>query len=127
MSLWATLEADAQKAEQILEADVKIIWSDVEAFVEYLVGQEINTWKTQILPLFQQAAINLQNETPGLTAKNFIPALVAAVLPILPEALKDMEYTLLSAIASAIAKFFNVSNSGGNAGNLPAGEQVAIN
>lgn len=105
MSLWKTIEND-----------VEIVWTDVENFAEYLVGEEINTWKTEILPLFQSAAVTLQNEAPGLDAKDFIAALVAAVIPILPIALKDLEVTLLTAIAASVAKFFGVTNAPGNQG-----------
>jgi VIT1/CCC1 family predicted Fe2+/Mn2+ transporter len=76
---------------------------------------------TTIIPLLKSAAVTLQNESPGLNAATFIPALVAAVIPILPVALKDLEVTAISTFASVIAGQLNVPNTTGNAGVLVGG------
>ena len=86
-----------------------------------IIAAEKQTITMQIMPLIKNAAITLQNEAPGLNAATFIPALVAAVVPILPEALKDLEVTAISTFSSVIAGQLNVPNTTGNAGNLAGG------
>lgn len=109
MSIWSKIETD-------IEAGAKIVWDDVLGLIDYIFAEEAVTWKTEILPLIQQAAVNLQNESPGLNAKSFIPAVVASVLPILPQALLDIEQTAIFAITSFVAQKLGVSNNTGNQG-----------
>ena len=94
---------------------------EIVLVIQAIISAEEVEITTQIVPLLKNAAITLQNESPGLSAATFIPALVAAVIPILPEALKDLEVTAISTFASVIAGQLNVPNQSGNTGNLIGG------
>ena len=114
---------------QTLESDLSTVWNDIEklgslidGLVEAIIAEEYQVvFKTELVPLIQTAITNLQNESPGLAFKDFIPAVVAAVLPILPVALKDIEQGLVVATVGYMATLAGVSNAQGNAGNLPGG------
>lgn len=115
MSFVQTLETDA---ENILH-DVEKFGSLMDGLVEAIITEEYQVvFKTELVPLIKQAVTNLQNESPGLAFKDFIPAVVAAVLPILPVALKDIEQGLIIATTGYIATLAGVSNETGNAGNV---------
>ena len=114
---------------QTLETDLGIVWSDVEklgslidGLVEAIIAEEYQVvFKTELVPLVQNAITSLQNSAPGMAFKDFIPTIVATVLPILPVALKDIEQGLVVATVGYLATLAGVSNVTGNAGNLPAG------
>lgn len=119
MSFLKTLETDA---ENIWE-DVEKVGVLIEGLVEAIITEEYQVvFKQEIVPLIKQAATNLQNESPGLDIKSFVPDVVAAVVPILPEAIKDIEQGLIFAVTGYIATLMGVSNVQGNAGNMPAGD-----
>jgi hypothetical protein len=115
-----------------IEIDAGIIWNDVEklgslidGLVEAIITEEYQVvFKTELVPLVQTAITNLQNESPGLAFKDFIPAIVAQILPILPVALKDIEQGLIVATVGYLSTLAGVSNATGNAGNLAGGTQV---
>ena len=115
MSFINTIEQDAEAVWVEIEKVGSIVFQVIEAVIqdEYTIA-----FQQEILPLIKQAAVNLQNESPGLDAKTFIPAVVAAVVPLLPVALKDIEQTAIYAITSTIAGLLGVSNAQGNAGDL---------
>lgn len=119
MSFLKTVEQDVEVVAQdiwiALEKAGSILYNVIDAIIvdEYQIA-----FKQEILPLIKQAAINLQNESPGLDAKTFIPAVVAAVVPIIPQALKDIEQTAIFAITSTVSGLLGVSNVQGNAGNV---------
>lgn len=112
-----------------IELDAEAIWAGIEKIgsvvfqvIEAVIVDEYQiAFKQEILPLIKQAAVNLQNESPGLDAKTFIPAIVAAVVPLLPVALKDVEETAIFAITSTVSGLLGISNTTGNAGVLPGG------
>lgn len=113
MSFIKTVEADAEVVWQEIEKVGSIVFQVIEAVIqdEYTIA-----FQQEILPLIKQAAVNLQNESPGLDAKTFIPAVVAAVIPILPVAFKDIEETAIYAITSTVSGLLGVSNTTGNQG-----------
>lgn len=117
MSFLKTVESIG---EEVIK-DLEWVGEEIETIIEAVIVAEKQTIATQIVPLLKQAALNLQNESPGLSAKDFIPAIVAAVIPILPVALADMEHTFIFTVASTIAGQLNVTNDPGNQGNLPGG------
>ena len=114
---------------QTLENDLSTVWEDIEklgnlidGLVSAIITEEYQiVFKTELVPLVQTAIVNLQNESPGLAFKDFIPAVVAAILPILPVALKDIEQGLVVATVGYMATLAGVKNVTGNAGNLPGG------
>jgi hypothetical protein len=116
---------------QTLETDIGIVWNDIEklgslldGLLEAIIAEEYQVvFKTELVPLIKTAITTLQNETPGLAFKDFIPAVVAAVLPLLPEALKDIEQGLIIAVTGYMATLAGVKNVAGNAGNLSGGNQ----
>ncbi len=81
--------------------------------------------ETQIMadikPMIQQIAIGLQNAQPGLNAQSFIPALVAAAIPVLEKEGVVLAHTAISTVASTVAHELSVPNDPGNAGNLGGG------
>ena len=111
---------------QTLEADVKTVWGDIvklgsliDGLVEAIITEEYQVvFKTELVPLIQNAITNLQNESPGLAFKDFIPAIVTQILPILPVALKDIEQGLVVATVGYLSTLAGVSNTTGNAGNV---------
>ena len=117
---------------QTLEADVHEVWEDVvklgsliDGLVEAIIAEEYQVvFKTELVPLVQTAIKNLQNQSPGLAFKDFIPAIVAQILPILPEALKDIEQGLVVATVGYLSTLAGVSNATGNAGTLTGGTQA---
>jgi hypothetical protein len=113
MSFIKTIEQDAESIWAGIEKAGSIVFQVIEAVIvdEYKIA-----FQQEILPLIKQAAVNLQNESPGLDAKTFIPAVVAAVVPLLPIALKDIEETAIYAITSTVAGLLGVSNTTGNQG-----------
>lgn len=118
MSFFKTLETDAENIWQ----DIEKAGSLIEGLVEAIIDEEYQVvFLQQIVPLIKIAATNLQNESAGLDFQDFVPAVVAAVIPILPEALKDIEQGLIIAATGYIATLMGVSNTSGNAGNLPSG------
>jgi len=118
MSFFKTLETDA---EDILQ-DVEKFGSLIGGLVEAIIDEEYQVvFKQEITPLIKQAAINLQNSAPGIDIKDFVPAVVAAVVPILPVALKDIEQGLIIAVTGYIGTLMGVGNAQGNAGNLVGG------
>lgn len=117
MSWIKTIEADLVKDFEYVGEELVAIWNAI-------VVAEKQEFVTVIVPLIKQAALNLQNESPGLDARTFIPAVVAAVLPILPVALIDIEHTAIFAIASTIAGQLGVTNDPGNQGDLAGGVQL---
>ena len=116
---------------QTLENDLHTVWEDVvklgsliDGLIEAVITEEYQVvFKTEIVPLIKTAITNLQNEAPGLAFKDFVPAIVAAVVPILPEALKDIEQGLIFAVTGYMATLAGVSNATGNAGTLEGGIQ----
>lgn len=106
----------AEEVFKDIEVWAMTIEQELVIIAKAIIVAEKQTITLQIMPLIKNAAINLQNESPGLNASNFIPALVAAVIPILPEALKDLEVTAISTFASVVAGQLNVPNAKGNAG-----------
>ena len=115
MSFIKTIETDAHDVWEGIVTAGSVVYQVIENIIidEYQIA-----FKTEILPLIKQAAVNLQNESPGLDAKDFIPAVVAAIVPLLPVALKDIEQTAIYAITSTVAGLLGVSNTTGNAGNV---------
>ena len=113
---------------QTLEADLSTVWNDVEkltnlvtGLIEAIITEEYQVvFKTQLVPLVQTAITNLQNESPGLPFNQFVPSIVAQIVPILPEALKDIEQGLIFAVTGYMATLAAVSNTQGNAGNVNA-------
>lgn len=107
-----------------LETDVGIIWQDVEklgslldGLVEAIITEEYQVvFKNELIPLIKTAITNLQNESPGLAFNTFVPAIVAAVVPILPVALVDIEQGLIFAVTGYMATLAGVSNTTGNQG-----------
>lgn len=118
MSFIETVEGDAHNVWEAIVTAGSIVYQVIEAVIvdEYQIA-----FKQEILPLIKQAAINLQNESPGLDAKTFIPAVVEAVVPLLPIALKDIEQTAIYAITSTVSGLLGVSNATGNQGVLASG------
>lgn len=112
MSFLSVAKDDIQKIE-VWAMDVE---GELVSIVKAIIIAEKQEITMVIFPLLKQAAINLQNEAPGLDAKTFIPALVGAVLPLLPEIIKDLEVTAISAFASVIAGQLNIPNTPGNQG-----------
>lgn len=98
--------------ENELEKGAHQLWNIIVAV--------FNAEETQIMadikPMIQKIAINLQNGQPGLNAQNFIPALVAAAIPVLEQEGILLAHTALSTIASTVAHELNISNTTGNAG-----------
>ena len=76
-----------------------------------------------IKPMIQQIAINLQNNQPGLKAKDFIPALVAAAIPVLEAEGVKLAHTATSVIAATVAHELSIPDTAGNVGELPGGVQ----
>ena len=109
--------------EDTIVKDVEWMGAELWTIFTAIIVAEKQEIAQEIMPLIKQAALNLQNESPGLNANQFIPAVVAAVLPILPVALADIEHTAIFTFASVIAGQLGVTNSNGNAGNLPGGVQ----
>lgn len=79
-----------------------------------------NAEQTQIMadikPMIRQIAVNLQNNQPGLNAKDFIPALFAAALPVLEAEGIVLAHTAIATVASMVAHELNVPNETGNQG-----------
>lgn len=100
---------------------LKTVEDELVTIIKAIISAEKVEITTTIIPLLKSAAVTLQNESPGLSAATFIPALVAAVLPILPEALKDLEVTAISTFASVVAGQLNVPNTTGNQGVVTTG------
>ena len=112
MSFLSVVKADLSDITSWLET----VGEGIESIIKAIVSAEQQELVTTIIPLFKQAAVNLQNESPGLDAKTFIPALVAAVLPILPVALADLEQTFIFTLCSQVATELSIPNTPGNQG-----------
>ena len=112
MSFLSIVKKDFQEVE-VWTMDVE---GELVSIVKAIIAAEKQEIVMTIWPLLKQAAVNLQNESPGLDAKTFIPALIAAVLPILPVALADLEQTAISTFCSVIAGQLNIPNTPGNQG-----------
>ena len=110
-----------KNVEDTVVKDVEWMGAELWTIFTAVIQAEKQTIAQQIMPLLKQAAINLQNESPGLSARDFIPAVVAAILPIIPEALADIEHTAIFTFASVIAGQLGVTNAPGNQGNLAQG------
>lgn len=78
--------------------------------------------ETQIMadikPMIQQIAISLQNEKPGLNARDFVPALVNAAIPILEKEGVILAHTAVITISATVAHELSVPDQSGNAGNI---------
>ena len=112
MSFLSVVEADLKD----VEGWIGTVEKELVTMIEAIISAEYQTIVTQIIPLLKTAAVTLQNEAPGLNAQTFIPALVSAVVPVLPVALKDLQVTAISAFASVVAGQLNVPNTTGNQG-----------
>lgn len=122
MSFLKTVEQDVETVGADIWVDIEKVGSVLYNVIEAIIVDEYQiAFKQEILPLIKQAAVNLQNESPGLNAKTFIPAVVAAVVPLIPEALQDIEQTAIFAITSTVSGLLGVSNDMGNQGVLPGG------
>ena len=107
-----------KNVESTVVKDIQWMGAELWTIFTAVIAAEKQTIAQDIMPLIKQAALNLQNESPGLSAKDFIPAVVAAVLPILPIALADIEHTAIFTFASVIAGQLGVTNAPGNQGNV---------
>lgn len=114
MSFLSIVKEDLSRLE-VWAMDVE---GELVTIVKAIIAAEKQEITMQIFPLIKQAAINLQNESPGLDYKTFIPALIAAVVPIIPIAIADIEGTAISTFCSVIAGQLNVPNQPGNQGNV---------
>lgn len=125
MSFLKTVENDVEIVGADIWQGMEVVGSVLYNVIEAIIIDEYQVaFKQEILPLIKTAATNLQNESPGLDAKTFIPAVVAAVVPLIPQALMDIEQTAIYAITSTVAGLLGVSNNTGNQGNLAGGTQV---
>ncbi len=68
------------------------------------------------LPILQKIAVTIQNEQPGLNAQNFIPALVAAAIPVLAQEGLVLVHTAVSTVAATVAHDLNIPDTTGNQG-----------
>lgn len=98
--------------ENALEQGAHKLWTIIQAV--------FNAEETQIMaditPLVKQIAVNLQNSNPGLNAQNFIPALVAAAIPVLESEGIVLAHTALSAVAATVAHEIAIPDATGNQG-----------
>lgn len=108
--------------ENELEKGAHVLWSIIVA----VFTAEETMLMADIKPMIQQIAINLQNAQPGLKAQDFIPALVAAVIPVLEKEGIKIAHTATSTIASTVAHELNIPDNSGNGGNLVGGETGSL-
>lgn len=111
-NILGALKAIIAGIESELEKGVHQLWNIIVAVFSAEELQLMADSKS----IIQQIAINLQNGQPGLNAQDFIPALVAASIPVLEKEGVVLAHTAISTIAATVAHELNVPNITGNAG-----------
>lgn len=103
--------------ETAIETGAHALWNIISAVFTAEEAQLM----ADIKPMIQQIAMNLQNAQPGLKARDFIPALVAAAIPVLAAEGRVLAHTAISTISSTVAHELNIPDHEGNGGNLAGG------
>lgn len=126
MSFLNTVKQDGEAVIKIVINDVEWVGTELEAFIKILVKAEWQEAVKDFTAVIKNAIVILQNESPGIDAKDLIPSVVGAVLPQLPAVLADLEQTAVFAVTSYIAGQMNVPNVQGNAGVLVGGNTGSV-
>ena len=73
---------------------------------------------TELYTLLKQAAVDLQNTTPGMAAKDFMAELSGQAVTILAGMGKTLALTAITATVATVCHDLGVQDNGGNAGNV---------
>ena len=101
-----------------IEQDLKLVWQYFSDIVYAVWQAEKQVLMVDATNLFKAEAVALQNAQPGLPTKEFIALLIATAVPQLTGDLAGLGVAAYTAIAATVAADLNISDTGGNAGNV---------
>lgn len=115
---WHAILAGLKTIVENIENELSKIGNLFLSLIGQIITAEENIIMADAMPLVRQVATNLQNSQPGLSATDFINALISASIPVLEAEGIKLAHTAIGILASTVAHQLSIQDSQGNQGNI---------
>ena len=106
-----------------IESALAKVGTEIWHIIEAVFTAEESVIMAEFYVLLRQAATDLQDAEPGMSAKDFFVKLEGEAVTILAKLGKDLAWTAIATVISTVLHDLAVPDKAGNTGNLPGGVQ----